>query len=133
MSATQSSPYAGAMADVAAEQPGDDCYCPYFQHSIEVVGRRWSGSILRVIAERPRRFGEIRAEIPGLSDRLLTARLAELGDEGIVERLEGDGFVLYGLTAKGRDLGPVLDAVVTWARTHSAPEPAAAPGRIQSA
>ena len=116
-----------------AESVGDGCYCPFFQHSIEVVGRRWTGSIVRVITDRPRRFGEIRSEIPGLSDRLLTARLGELTDEGIVERLEGDGFVLYGLTDKGRDLGPVLDAVGGWARAHASEVPAAAPGRIQSA
>lgn len=128
MTPSQSSPYHEFMAG----SMGDDCYCPFFQHSIEVVGRRWTGSIVRVLADRPRRFGEIRDAIPGLSDRLLDSRLRELVDEGIVERREAEPSH-YALTSKGEDLGPVLDSVEAWASTYAGPKPASTPGRIQSA
>lgn len=112
----------------------DDRYCPFFHHTVELVGRRWSGVILRVLAVGPARFGDIRAKVPGLSDRLLTNRLTEFEAEGIVRRCEQDGVACYGLTEKGRALEPVLDAVAevarTWARSEA---PAPRPGRIRSA
>ncbi len=127
MTPPQSSPYDEFMAG----STGDDCYCPFFQHTIEVLGRRWTGSIVRALADRPRRFGEIRDAIPGLSDRLLDSRLRELLDEGIVER-RNDEPAHYALTPKGEDLGPVLDSVADWSRRHGGSQPAATPGRIQS-
>lgn len=89
-------------------------YCPLFQHSIEVIGRRWTGSILKVIGDQALRFGEIRSEIPGLSDRLLDARLKELEAEHIVSRTSNHGEVRYSVTKKGIGLWPALDALSSW-------------------
>ena len=111
----------------------DDRYCPFFHHTVELIGRRWSGVILRVLAVGPARFGDIRAKVPGLSDRLLTNRLAEFEAEGIVARCEHDGVACYGLTPKGQVLEPLLDAVRDVARQWARDEaPAAKPGRIRA-
>jgi len=109
-------------------------YCPYFHHTIELLGRRWTGVILRVLAAEAARFGDIKGHIPGLSDRLLTSRLCELEAEGLVKRCQQDGTNHYGLTAKGFELKPAIEAVeqvaVSFARRE---EPADRPGRIRSA
>ena len=111
----------------------DDHYCPHFHHTVELLGRRWSGVILKVLAATgPHRFRDIRDRVPGLSDRLLTSRLGELETEGIIRRCEHDGTACYGLTSKGRRLEPVLDEIAAasheWARAEA---PAPRPGRIR--
>ena len=98
----------------------DSSYCPYFQHAIELIGRRWTGSILKAVGEHALRFGEIRHRIPGLSDRLLDTRLTELESEGILCRTENHGEVRYSATPKGIALGPVFDTITQWAYENSA-------------
>src|SRR5262245_35455646 len=95
-------------------------FCPVFHRAIELIGRRWTGAILRVLLGGPTRFSEIAAAVPGLSDRLLSERLKELEAEGIVVRTvypETPVRVEYALTEKGRDLEGVVTAVSTWADT----------------
>ena len=122
-----------AFGDPRAYSMDDDRYCPHFHHTVELVGRRWSGVILKVLAVGPCRFGDIRAKVPGLSDRLLTNRLSEFETEGLVRRREHDGVACYGLTDKGRVLEPVLDAVSVVALDWAVREgPADKPGRIRA-
>ena len=93
-------------------------FCPRFQYTLELLGRRWIGAILRNLVPAPRRFNEIQAAVPGLSDRLLSERLRELEAEGIVARKVHDDRpvrVTYELTDCGRSLEPVLRAVGDWA------------------
>jgi DNA-binding HxlR family transcriptional regulator len=97
------------MADDATD------YCPVFQHAVELIGRRWTASIIKVLGERSLRFGEIRSAIPGLSDRLLVARLTELESEGIVARSESDADIRYAATQAGLELGPIFDSIGCWA------------------
>jgi DNA-binding HxlR family transcriptional regulator len=97
----------------------DDAYCPYFHHVIELIGRRWTGAILLALSREPSRFSRLRQQIPGLSDRLLSERIAELEAEGIVERHQVDEHTLYQLTDKGNGLRPVIDAIETFAKTTS--------------
>lgn len=93
--------------------------CPRYEEAFQVLGRRWTGLILRALADEPRRFCEITAYVPGLSDRLLSERLKELEDAGIVERRiqqeERPVLVEYAMTDKGLALRPVLVAVQRWA------------------
>ena len=117
-----------------ATESGDDelgCdYCPHFQHALELVGRRWTGSILKVIGDRTLRFGEIRAEIPGLSDRLLDTRLSELEAEGLIRRSTDDGAVRYAASDKGIAIRPAFATLADWARAYPAPAQGdALPGR----
>jgi DNA-binding HxlR family transcriptional regulator len=93
--------------------------CPHFHAAIELIGKRWTGAILCVLTERPLRFGELRATVAGLSDRLLSQRLRELEDEGVVERLVEPGSpvrVTYSLTEKGAELRPAIAELRAWAR-----------------
>ena len=95
-------------------------YCAQFTRAIEIVGRRWTGAIIRALLAGASRFSEILAEIPGLSDRLLSERLKELEHEGIVERRVTPSTpvrIEYVLTEKGRDLGAVVRVVGTWAES----------------
>lgn len=96
-------------------------YCEHYQAVIELIGRRWMGAILRVLMSgEPRRFNELLAAIPGLSDRLLTERLRELMEQEIVERVSAPDIspiaIQYRLTESGRDLEVVVRAISTWAR-----------------
>ncbi len=97
-------------------------FCPAFHHAVEIIGRRWSGAIVRSMLAGSTRFGEILQTVPGLSDRLLSERLKELEAEGIVERTvvpETPVQVIYRLTEKGRDLATVVRAVSQWAEAWS--------------
>ncbi len=85
---------------------------------MELIGRRWTGVILRVLINGPHRFNALLAAVPGLSDRLLSERLRELEAEGIVTRrvLPGPPVkVEYELTEQGRDLEQVIRAISAWA------------------
>lgn len=93
--------------------------CPEFHAAVELVGRRWTGAILWALIERPHYFAELTAAIPGLSDKLLSQRLRELEDEGIVDRAVHPGSparVSYSLTEKGRSLEPAIAELRDWAR-----------------
>jgi DNA-binding HxlR family transcriptional regulator len=96
----------------------DPSLCPRFHQAIELIGRRWSGAVVRVLLAGPRRFNELLAAIPGISDRLLTERLRELEGAGIVLREVQCGppvRVVYELTPRGHDLRESLDALGHWA------------------
>jgi DNA-binding HxlR family transcriptional regulator len=91
--------------------------CQQFQEVIELIGKRWTGAIIFVLCQGPLRFSEFRDAIPDMSDRLLTQRLKELEEHGLVVRevLTGRPIqVLYHLTPKGRALRPILDALGAW-------------------
>jgi DNA-binding HxlR family transcriptional regulator len=93
-------------------------FCPRFHHAVELVGRRWTGAILRILLSGPARYHQLRSEIPDLSDRMLSERLKELESEEIVERRvipESPVRVEYSLTKKGEALGDALDALGKWA------------------
>ncbi|HMO52868.1 MAG TPA: helix-turn-helix domain-containing protein [Tepidiformaceae bacterium] len=89
-------------------------YCPYFQTTLELIGRRWTGSILRALCMRAMRFGEISREIPGLSNRLLAERLKELEGAGLVERDVTTEDFNYRLTAPGLGLESLFREVDRW-------------------
>ena len=93
--------------------------CPHFHAAIELIGKRWTGAIVSALTERPMRFGELGKAVPGLSDRLLSQRLRELEDEGLVQREVEAGSpvrVTYSLTAIGADLGPSIRELRSWAK-----------------
>ena len=101
-------------------------FCPRFHHAVELIGRRWTGAIVRALCGGPLRFNELLSTIPGLSDRLLTERLRELEREHIVSRLVVSGppvRVQYSLTERGIELEPIVRALGEWAELH-VPAPA---------
>ena len=91
---------------------------------MDVFGKKWTGLILWPLMEGPRRFTEMSAFVPGLSDRLLSQRLQELEEKGIVERKvynERPVRVEYSLTEKGHDVRQVLEAIMQWADRWESP------------
>lgn len=109
-----------------ADEHGDlSAFCPRFHHAVELIGRRWSGAILRAMLAGNVRFSDIAAAVPGLSDRLLSERLKEFEGEGLLTRAvyaETPVRIEYCLTEKGRDLGPAVEAISEWAERWL-PEP----------
>jgi DNA-binding HxlR family transcriptional regulator/putative sterol carrier protein len=86
--------------------------------ALEFVGERWALLIIRELLLGPRRFGEIRAGLPGLSANVLTQRLAGLEADGIVvrEKLPPPANVqVYALTPWGYAAEPVVMAMGRWA------------------
>ncbi|MER5717805.1 helix-turn-helix domain-containing protein [Streptomyces sp. NPDC002132] len=86
-----------------------------------LLGKRWTGLIVAVLMERPVHFADLRRAIPGISERMLSDRLAELGAAGLVLREVDDGpplRVAYRLTEAGTALGPALRELRVWAEQH---------------
>ncbi|MFY1578176.1 winged helix-turn-helix transcriptional regulator [Verrucosispora sp. WMMD703] len=97
--------------------------CRGFQDALELVGRRWTGAILLAAVRGARRFGEYRAAVAGISDRLLAARLKELEADGLIERSVIPSTpvqIRYTPTEQGRQLMAALQPLITWShrRTH---------------
>jgi DNA-binding HxlR family transcriptional regulator len=98
---------------------GSSEVCPHFHAAIELIGKRWTGAIVCALTERPMRFGELAKAVPGLSDRLLSQRLRELEQQGLVRREVEAGTpvrVTYSLSEAGEDLGPSISELKVWAR-----------------
>jgi DNA-binding HxlR family transcriptional regulator len=92
--------------------------CPKYAAAFELLGKRWIGMIIKVLFEGTCRFKDLNEEIPNISQKVLTDRLKELEEHGIVSREvldEKPVKVLYSLTKKGRELEQVMDAVQDWA------------------
>jgi DNA-binding HxlR family transcriptional regulator len=99
-------------------------FCPLFQRAVEILGRRWTGSIVRALLAGETHFRGIAGAIPGLSDRLLAERLKELEAEQILTRTvfpETPVRVEYRLTDKGQALAEPIDALSRWAEDWLAP------------
>ena len=90
-------------------------HCAAFQTSLEFLGARWTAAVIRVLFFANRgRFSDLLEAVPRLSSRMLAQRLEELVAAGIVERVRGEAHSHYALTAKGRDLREVFEAVERW-------------------
>ena len=92
--------------------------CTLFHRASELIGRRWTGAIIYVLLRDRSRFAALRAVIPGITDRMLSERLQELEQEGIVARVvfpETPVRVEYSLTEKGRALATPIEAIGSWA------------------
>ena len=107
--------------------------CSRFHRASELIGRRWTGAIIFVLLKSRCRFATLREAIPDITDRMLSERLHELEQEGIVERTvipETPVRVEYVLTRKGRALASAMDAIAEWAHKWvPAEEPAAVAAR----
>ncbi|MDB5527321.1 MAG: transcriptional regulator, HxlR family [Devosia sp.] len=87
---------------------------------LRFVGDFWNLIIVHQLRGGPRRFSEIEREVDGLNAVTLTNRLRLLIEEGMVERLKEPGkkAVAYTLTAKGRDLLPILNELWKFGQKH---------------
>jgi len=95
-------------------------YCPIVR-AVEVLGDRWTLLIVRDMLVGATRFNEISRGLPGLSRALLSRRLRQLLNAGLVERT-GDG---YALTRAGEDLRPLVFGLADWGARYAFGEPRA--------
>ncbi|MGP4079807.1 winged helix-turn-helix transcriptional regulator [Pseudalkalibacillus sp. R45] len=91
--------------------------CPKYEAAIEIIGKKWTGLIIRVLLAGPKRFKDIKKQIPDMSDRMLTERMKELEAVGIVKREvypETPVRIEYTLTDKGTSLKNVIGEIQRW-------------------
>lgn len=91
--------------------------------ALEAVGERWTLLIIRELLRRPRRFAELERTL-GIAKNVLTNRLAKLVGLEIIEAVpvsDTRDWNSYELTRKGKDLFPVLSALMAWGDQYAAP------------
>jgi DNA-binding HxlR family transcriptional regulator len=91
--------------------------CPKYELAMELLGKKWTGLIIRVLLDGPKRFKDIKSQIPEMSDRILTERIKELELIEVVARTvypEKPVRIEYSLTDKGLALEPVIESIQSW-------------------
>ena len=96
--------------------------CPVAR-TLDIIGERWTILILRdLFLQGPRKFQDFEASLSGISPNTLSARLKRLEEGGIIARRFYDQHpprAEYLLTAKGRELGPVMKQLRNWGEKHT--------------
>jgi len=99
--------------------------CPVAR-TLDIVGERWTLLILRdLVRKGPQKFRDLESSLAGMPPSTLSARLKVLETAGIVTTRQYDAHpprFEYVLTQKGRELGPVLQALLDWGSRHTAAE-----------
>jgi DNA-binding HxlR family transcriptional regulator len=85
------------------------------------LGKRWNAVVLGILSSGPAGFRELSRAIGGISDSVLSDRLADLAGAGLIARTVDEGppiSVSYALTDRGRALMPALEQIALWAHEH---------------
>jgi DNA-binding HxlR family transcriptional regulator len=83
--------------------------------AMDRIGERWTLLIVRELLIKPRRFGELLANLNGMGTNLLTTRLQQLQDDGLVEKRAPEvGHANYQLTAQGQKLEEIVSCLIRW-------------------
>ncbi|WP_232376309.1 winged helix-turn-helix transcriptional regulator [Amycolatopsis aidingensis] len=104
--------------------------CPV-EIALAAISGRWTTLVLRELMHGPCSFGELRARLPALTAKVLTERLRELAERGLVARERRESFpprTSYRLTPAGHELRPLLVELYRTGSALSALAPGAAPG-----
>lgn len=99
--------------------------CPRFEKAISILNQRWTGLVIYQLLTGPKRFGTLESSM-GISGRVLSERLKELENQGIVKREvfpETPVRIEYSLTEKGSALEPVMKEIEKWSQTWLEVEP----------
>jgi DNA-binding HxlR family transcriptional regulator len=91
--------------------------------ALAVVGGKWKPIVLWHLAPGPRRFGELRRLVTGISEKMLIQHLREMEADGVVVRRDFRELpprVEYSLTESGVSLGRALKPLCDWGREHTA-------------
>ncbi len=105
---------------VTKKQKNSQPNCPV-STTVKVIGGKWKPTILYFLIKEKRRFNELQRLIGNPSARILTAQLRELESDKIIKREVYDQIppkVEYSLTAKGKSLIGLLDAMAQWGAEH---------------
>lgn len=95
-------------------------------HAMDIFGERWALPVMRELMLGPRRFGELKASINGISANVLTQRLEGLEAAGVVKRVKlppPASVQVYELTRWGYEAGPIFQAMGRWAVKSPAHDP----------
>ena len=93
--------------------------CPRYQLALNLLSKRWTGLIIKVLLDGPMRFNELASALEVVADRVLAERLKELEAEGVLTRQVYAATpvrVEYRLTEKGQHLAPVVAAIEHWSQ-----------------
>ena len=104
------------MAAAAKELPA----CPV-ETTLTLISSKWKVLIVRDLLAGTKRFGELQRSVGNVSQKVLTAQLREMEEDGLVNRKaypEVPPRVEYSLTELGRSLEPVLSALWNWGETY---------------
>lgn len=88
--------------------------CPMAE-CMKLLGGTWTPNVIWMLSGGPRRFGELKRDIPNISPKMLTARLRDLEDKGVIARdvvPSSPPSVEYRLSELGRELIPVINTIV---------------------
>lgn len=91
--------------------------------TVQIIGSKWKLLIIRNLLVRPWRFNELRKDLEGISQKVLTDSLRSMEADGIITRTifpEVPPRVEYSLTELGQSLKPILDAMQNWGETYKA-------------
>ena len=86
-------------------------------HALDLIGDRWAILVLRELMLGPKRFGTLKAGLPGIATNVLSQRLTDLEGAGLLQRRTlppPAGFAVYALTEAGLDARGVIDALCRW-------------------
>ncbi len=97
-------------------------------HALDLLGERWTLLILRDLFLGPRRFGDLQAGLPGLGANLLSKRLKELDEAGIIDA-PGDAGGGYRLSEMGEKLRPAIRQLMKWSIVYFMTQPEPSPAR----
>jgi DNA-binding HxlR family transcriptional regulator len=89
--------------------------------ALDLLGKRWTGVVLATLRGGPAGFRALSRAVEGISDSMLSERLSELTDAGLVSRTVAEGpplSVAYALTDAGRALLPALEQIGRWAEEY---------------
>ena len=111
------------MASARAAIPTDACVpaADALARAFRFLGKRWNAVVLGHLSAGPAGFRELSRAIDGISDSVLSARLADLATGGLISRTVDEGpplAVSYELTDRGRALMPALEQIALWAREN---------------
>jgi len=101
-----------------ADRPQSTKMCRKFQSAVDLVGKRWTPLIVQLLLVQPRRYSELHEELEVVTEGMLSQRLKELEQAGVIERRvldEQPVRVEYHLTQKGRGLSRVISGLERWA------------------
>ena len=90
--------------------------CPV-ETTLMLIGDKWKVLILRDLRDGTKRFGELKKSVTGISQKVLTANLRDMEENGLLTRKvfpEVPPRVEYTLTDLGESMGPILDAMAKW-------------------
>ncbi len=89
------------------------------EKALDILGGKWTFLIIRDLFDGPRRFGELRKSLAGVSPKTLSDRLKELEQKGVVTRTAYPTIpptVIYELTEKGMSLKPIIKEMKLWGK-----------------